>query len=40
MKKIFYSAAALIMGLAFTACSSDDDNNDSNQPSEKESISC
>ncbi len=36
MKKIFYSAAALIMGLAFTACSSDDDNNDSNQPSEKE----
>ena len=36
MKKIIYSAAALIMGLAFTACSSDDDNNDSNQPSEKE----
>ena len=27
MKKIFYSMTALMMGLAFTACSSDDDNN-------------
>ena len=26
MKKIFYSMAVLMMGLSFTACSSDDDN--------------
>ena len=31
MKKIFYSMAVLMMGLSFTACSSDDDNNSSSQ---------
>ena len=36
MKKIFYSMAVLMMGLAFTACSSDDDNKDDNKVSEKE----
>jgi hypothetical protein len=37
MKKIIYSMAVLMMGLAFTACSSDDDNNkDDNKVSEKE----
>ena len=36
MKKIFYSIAVLMMGLAFTACSSDDDNKDDNKISEKE----
>ena len=36
MKKIFYSMAVLMMGLAFTACSSDDDNKDDNKLSEKE----
>ena len=36
MKKIIYSMAVLVMGLAFTACSSDDDNNSDNKPSEKE----
>ena len=36
MKKIFYSIAVLMMGLAFTACSSDDDNKDDNKLSEKE----
>jgi hypothetical protein len=37
MKKIFYSMAVLMMGLAFTACSSDDDNNkDDNKVSEKD----
>ena len=30
MKKIIYSMAVLMMGLAFTACSSDSDNNDNN----------
>ena len=37
MKKIIYSMAVLMMGLAFTACSSDDDNNkDDNKVSEKD----
>jgi hypothetical protein len=36
MKKIFYSMAVLMMGLTFTACSSDDDNKDDNKVSEKE----
>lgn len=36
MKKIIYSMAVLMMGLAFTACSSDDDNNSDNNVSEKE----
>lgn len=36
MKKIFYSMAVLMMGLAFTACSSDDDNNNDNKLAEKE----
>ena len=33
MKKTIYSMAVLLMGLAFTACSSDNDNNgdDNNQ---------
>ena len=36
MKKIIYSMAVLMMGLAFTACSSDDDNNDDNKLAEKD----
>ncbi|MBO7538673.1 MAG: imelysin [Prevotella sp.] len=36
MKKIFYSMAVLVMGLAFTACSSDDDNSGDNKLTEKE----
>ena len=36
MKKIIFSMAVLMMGLAFTACSSDDDNKDDNKISEKE----
>lgn len=36
MKKYFYSMAVLMMGLTFTACSSDDDNKDDNKVSEKE----
>ena len=36
MKKIIYSMAVLMMGLAFTACSSDDDNKDDNKLAEKE----
>ena len=36
MKKIIFSMAVLMMGLAFTACSSDDDNKDDNKLSEKE----
>ena len=36
MKKIIYSMAVLMMGLAFTACSSDDDNNNENKLAEKE----
>ena len=36
MKKIIYSMAVLVMGLAFTACSSDDDNNIDNKLAEKE----
>ena len=36
MKKIIYSMAVLMIGLAFTACSSDDDNKDDNKLSEKE----
>ena len=36
MKKIIYSMAVLVMGLAFTACSSDDDNSDDNKLAEKE----
>ena len=36
MKKIFYAMAVLVMGLAFTACSSDDDNNSDNKLAEKE----
>ena len=36
MRKIFYSMAVLVMGLAFTACSSDDDNKDDNKLAEKE----
>lgn len=36
MKKIFYSMAVLMMGLAFTACSSDDDNNSDNNLAEKD----
>ena len=37
MKKIIYSMAVLMMGLAFTACSSDDDNNsDNNNLAEKD----
>ena len=36
MKKTIFSMAVLMMGLAFTACSSDDDNKDDNKISEKE----
>jgi hypothetical protein len=36
MKKTIFSMAVLMMGLAFTACSSDDDNKDDNKLSEKE----
>lgn len=36
MKKIFYSMAVLVMGLAFAACSSDDDNSGDNKLTEKE----
>ena len=36
MKKIIYSMAVLMMGLAFTACSSDDDNNSDNNLAEKD----
>ena len=36
MKKTFFSMAVLMMGLAFTACSSDDDNNGDNKHAEKE----
>lgn len=36
MKKTIFSMAVLMMGLAFTACSSDDDNNSNNNVSEKE----
>ena len=36
MKKIFYSMAVLVMGLAFTACSSDDDKKDDSKITEKE----
>ena len=36
MKKFIYSMAVLMMGLAFTACSSDDDNNNDNKLAEKE----
>jgi len=37
MKKIIYSMVVLMMGLAFTACSSDDDNNsDNNNLAEKD----
>ena len=36
MKKIIFSMAVLMMGLTFTACSSDDDNKDDNKLSEKE----
>jgi len=36
MKKFFYSMAVLVMGLAFTACSSDDDNSGDNKLTEKE----
>ncbi len=36
MKKIIYSMAVLMMGLAFTACSSDDDNNGDNNLAEKD----
>ena len=36
MKKIIFSMAVLVMGLAFTACSSDDDNNSDNKLAEKE----
>ena len=36
MKKIIYSMAVLMMGLAFTACSSDSDNNDNNNIVEKD----
>ena len=36
MKKIFYSMAILVMGLAFTACSSDDDKKDDSKITEKE----
>ena len=36
MKKFLYSMAVLMMGLAFTACSSDDDNNNDNKLAEKE----
>ena len=36
MKKIIFSMAVLVMGLAFTACSSDDDKNSDNNVSEKE----
>ena len=36
MKKTIFSMAVLMMGLAFAACSSDDDNNSDNKVSEKE----
>ena len=36
MKKTIFSMAVLMMGLAFTACSSDDDNNGDNKLAEKE----
>ena len=36
MKKTIFSMAVLMMGLAFTACSSDDDNNGDNKHAEKE----
>ena len=36
MKKTIFSMAVLMMGLAFTACSSDDENNSNNNVSEKE----
>ena len=36
MKKTIFSMVVLMMGLAFTACSSDDDNKDDNKLSEKE----
>ena len=36
MKKTIFSMVVLMMGLAFTACSSDDDNKDDNKISEKE----
>ena len=36
MKKTIFSMAVLMIGLAFTACSSDDDNNSNNNVSEKE----
>ena len=36
MKKTIFSMAVLMMGLAFTACSSDDDNKDDNKISGKE----
>ena len=35
MRKIFYSVAVLMMGLAFTACSSDDDNNNGSAEQEQ-----
>ena len=38
MKKIIYSMAVLMMGLAFTACSSEDDNNDDNKLAEKDQV--
>ena len=38
MKKTIFSMAVLMMGLAFTACSSDDDNNGDNKHAEKEQV--